>query len=44
VLFMSGYTEHPAVKTAACDPGEHFIAKPFTGDDLFVAVCRALGV
>jgi PAS domain S-box-containing protein len=44
VLFMSGYTEHPAVKTAAHDPGEHFIAKPFTGDDLFVAVCRALGV
>jgi two-component system, cell cycle sensor histidine kinase and response regulator CckA len=42
VVFMSGYTEHAAVKTAALGPEEHFIAKPFTGAELSVAIRRAL--
>jgi CheY-like chemotaxis protein len=42
VVFMSGYTEHAAVKTAALGPDDHFIAKPFRVDDLSAALRRAL--
>ena len=37
---MSGYTEHPAVKTSAIGPHEHFIAKPFTSHELANAIDR----
>jgi len=42
VLFMSGYTEHVAVKGAALGPGDHFIQKPFTFQQIIDAVKRAL--
>jgi DNA-binding NtrC family response regulator len=42
VLFMSGYTEHVAVKGAALGPGDHFIQKPFTFQQMVAAVKRAL--
>jgi len=42
ILFMSGYSEHAAVKTAALGPADHFIAKPFTSSDLSIAVRRTL--
>ena len=42
VLFMSGYTQHAAVKTLQVDDREHFIAKPFTGEQLASAVRRAI--
>jgi CheY-like chemotaxis protein len=42
VLFMSGYSEHVAVKTSALGPADHFIAKPFSSQDLSAAVRRAL--
>jgi CheY-like chemotaxis protein len=43
VLFMSGYTEHCAVKTAAFGPDDHFIPKPFTANHLSRALMRVLG-
>jgi two-component system cell cycle sensor histidine kinase/response regulator CckA len=43
VLYMSGYTEHPAVKGAALGPTDHFIQKPFTVDQMAEAVRTALG-
>ena len=42
VLFMSGYTQHAAVKTLQVDDREQFIAKPFTGEQLASAVRRAI--
>jgi hypothetical protein len=44
VLFMSGYTQHSAVKTLQVTGEEHFIAKPFTGDQLARALRHALTV
>jgi CheY-like chemotaxis protein len=43
ILFMSGYSEHASVKTAAVGPHEHFIAKPFTSAELAGAIDRTLG-
>jgi len=43
VLFMSGYSEHAAVTTAALGDGDHFLAKPFTASALSSAIQRALG-
>ena len=42
VLYVSGYTEHPALKGAALGPDDHFIQKPFTPQELATAVRRAL--
>ena len=42
VLFMSGYTEHAAVKTAALETDVHFIEKPFSGHVLSTTIQRAL--
>jgi PAS domain S-box-containing protein len=42
ILFMSGYTQHAAVKTLQVTGREHFIAKPFTGDQLARALRHAL--
>jgi signal transduction histidine kinase len=44
VLFMSGYTQHSAVKTLQVTGREHFIAKPFTGDQLARAVRNAMSL
>ncbi len=43
ILFMSGYSDHAAVKTSAIGPHEHFIAKPFTSQELANAIDRTLG-
>ncbi len=42
VLFVSGYTDHPTLKGAALGPGDHFLPKPFTPQELARAVRRAL--
>jgi PAS domain S-box-containing protein len=42
ILFMSGYTQHGSVKTPEVTGREHFIAKPFTGDQLARALRHAL--
>ena len=42
ILFMSGYTQHAAIKTMAIDEREHFITKPFSGDELARAIRDAL--
>jgi CheY-like chemotaxis protein len=42
ILFMSGYTHHGSVKTLEVSGREHFIAKPFTGDQLARALRHAL--
>ena len=42
VLFMSGYTEHAAVKTAKLGPSDQFIEKPFSAVGLSSAIRRAL--
>jgi len=42
VLLMSGYTEHPTIKTSPL-PGENFIAKPFSGATLSDALQDAIG-
>jgi two-component system cell cycle sensor histidine kinase/response regulator CckA len=42
VLYMSGYTEHPTLKGQDFEDGDHFIQKPFTAEDMAVAVKRAL--
>jgi two-component system cell cycle sensor histidine kinase/response regulator CckA len=42
VLFMSGYTEHAAVKGAAFGPADRLIQKPFTRHDMLTAVRRAI--
>ncbi len=41
VVFMSGYTEHSAVKTARFEH-DHFVEKPFTSAKLSHAIRRAL--
>ena len=40
VLYMSGHTDHPAVKGVA--PMRHFIQKPFTAQEMALAVRRAI--
>ena len=42
VVFMSGYTDHPALKGATLGPTEAFLQKPFTPDEMVSAVRRAL--
>ena len=42
VLFMSGYTDHPALKGGQLAPTEALLQKPFTRDELISAVRRAL--
>jgi PAS domain S-box-containing protein len=42
VLFMSGYTEHAALRGASSEVDEHLIHKPFTVVDLTAAVRRVL--
>jgi two-component system, cell cycle sensor histidine kinase and response regulator CckA len=42
VVFMSGYSEHVAIKTTALGPDDHFIQKPFTMNDLAIVLRRAL--
>jgi two-component system, cell cycle sensor histidine kinase and response regulator CckA len=41
VVFMSGFTEHTAVKTARFEH-DHFVEKPFTSAKLSHAIRRAL--
>jgi PAS domain S-box-containing protein len=43
VVFMSGYTEHAAVKTAAISPDDRLIEKPFTAISLSHVVREVLG-
>ena len=38
VLFMSGYTEHAALRGNALGPGDRFIQKPFTAQEMLFAV------
>ena len=42
-LFMSGYTEHTAIKGVPLGAEDHFISKPFTPRQLASAVRAALG-
>ena len=42
IVFMSGYTDHPALKGAALAPTEALLQKPFTPDEMVAAVRRAL--
>ncbi len=42
VVFMSGYTEHAALKNAALGPDDHFVQKPFTARALSETLQRAL--
>jgi two-component system cell cycle sensor histidine kinase/response regulator CckA len=42
VLYMSGYSEHAAVKSAAIDPNDRLIEKPFTAITLSHAVRETL--
>jgi two-component system cell cycle sensor histidine kinase/response regulator CckA len=42
VLFMSGYTDHPAVHQAAAGHGQGFLQKPFTPSALAQAVRHRL--
>jgi CheY-like chemotaxis protein len=42
VVFMSGYTEHPALHSAAIGPGDVFVQKPFTSRTLHETLHRAL--
>ena len=44
VLFMSGYTEHPALNNAALGPDDCFVQKPFTAVSLGAAIERALAI
>jgi PAS domain S-box-containing protein len=41
VVFMSGYTEHPALHNAALGPEDQFMQKPFTAQVLSEAMQRA---
>jgi signal transduction histidine kinase/ActR/RegA family two-component response regulator len=43
VLYVSGYTENPAVQSGASSLGLHFLAKPFTPDDLARKIREVLG-
>ena len=42
VVFMSGYTEHPALKNAALGPGDLFMQKPFSPQTLSETIDQAL--
>jgi signal transduction histidine kinase/ActR/RegA family two-component response regulator len=42
VVFMSGYTEHPALGGAALAPSESLLRKPFAPDEMVAALRRAL--
>jgi FixJ family two-component response regulator len=42
VVFMSGYTEHAAIKSAALGPRDHFVPKPFSAQVLNETLQRAL--
>jgi two-component system, cell cycle sensor histidine kinase and response regulator CckA len=41
VVFMSGYTEHAALKHAALGPDDYFVQKPFTAQTLSETLHRA---
>jgi CheY-like chemotaxis protein len=43
VLFMSGYTQHAALRTAALTSNDQFLEKPFTSHGLSAALVRTLG-
>ncbi len=43
VLFMSGYTQHAALRTAALTANDQFLEKPFTSHGLSAALVRTLG-
>jgi two-component system cell cycle sensor histidine kinase/response regulator CckA len=43
VVFMSGYTEHAALKNARLGPDDHFVQKPFSAQVLSETLQRALG-
>ncbi len=42
ILYMSGYSQHPALKGAQLGPLAHFIRKPFTAQELVLSVRRAI--
>ncbi|HEY1558227.1 MAG TPA: ATP-binding protein [Kofleriaceae bacterium] len=42
VVFMSGYTEHAAIKSAALGPDDYFVQKPFSAQVLCETLHRAL--
>jgi FixJ family two-component response regulator len=42
VLYMSGYPDNTIVHQGMMDPGIHFIAKPFSAEDLTLKVREAL--
>jgi CheY-like chemotaxis protein len=42
VLYMSGHTEMGIVHDGVLEPGIHFLAKPFTTEDLLAAVDAAV--
>jgi signal transduction histidine kinase/ActR/RegA family two-component response regulator len=42
VLFVSGYTEDAGLRSGTLPPGQAFLQKPFTGDELARAVRAAL--
>jgi hypothetical protein len=42
VVFMSGYTEHAAIKSASLGPDDYFVQKPFTAQSLSETLHRAL--
>jgi nitrogen-specific signal transduction histidine kinase/CheY-like chemotaxis protein len=42
VLFMSGHTEHAALKPGTIGPKDQFISKPFTSDSLSATIRRVL--
>ena len=43
-LYLSGYTPPASVQHGVLDDGIHFLAKPFTADQLHRAVRRSMGV